>query len=167
MQAYKDGIRSNQLGWHLLVSVLQLGRHITINDLLGDFLLPPLHNFTQTAATRPQLFINFPAFQASLLVEKVNSSLGCQHGVGWMPWNMRSCGFYSASGSPWVLGCLAAHHLISRAWRGRLAAGTGEGWDSPPPHALTLISVSPSLRDLERRFNTLQQSYLSGEWFTV
>lgn len=37
MQAYKDGIRSNQLGWHLLVSMLQLGRHITINDLLGDF----------------------------------------------------------------------------------------------------------------------------------
>lgn len=47
MQAYKDGIRSNQLGWHLLVSVLQLGRHITINDLLGDFHLlfffPILH----------------------------------------------------------------------------------------------------------------------------
>lgn len=41
MQAYKDGIRSNQLGWHLLVSLLQLGRHITINDLLGDFHLPP------------------------------------------------------------------------------------------------------------------------------
>lgn len=39
MQAYKDGIRSNQLGWHLLVSALQLGRHITVNDLLRDFRL--------------------------------------------------------------------------------------------------------------------------------
>lgn len=84
MQAYKDGIRSNQLGWHLLVSLLQLGRHITINDLLGDFHLPPLH-FTQIAATRLQLFINFPTFQASLLAEKVNPCLGCQGGVEWMP----------------------------------------------------------------------------------
>lgn len=52
MQAYKDGIRSNQLGWHLLVSALQLGRHITINDLLGDFHLfffffPILHRLLQ------------------------------------------------------------------------------------------------------------------------
>lgn len=69
MQAYKDGIRSNQLGWHLLVSMLQLGRHITINDLLGDFHLFFFFflHFTQIAATRPQLFINLPAFQASLL----------------------------------------------------------------------------------------------------
>ena len=66
MQAYKDGIRSNQLGWHLLVSVLQLGRHITINDLLGDFRLFFFH-FTQIAATRPQLFINLPAIQVSSL----------------------------------------------------------------------------------------------------
>lgn len=68
MQAYKHGIRSNQLGWHLLVSALQLGRHITINDLLGDFhacfFFP---HFTQISATRLQLFINLPAIQASLL----------------------------------------------------------------------------------------------------
>lgn len=65
MQAYKDGIRSNQLGWHLLVSVLQLGRHITINDLLGDFRL--FFHFTQIAATRLQWLINLCAIQASLL----------------------------------------------------------------------------------------------------
>lgn len=86
MQAYKDGIRSNQLGWHLLVSVLQLGRHITINDLLGDFLLslphPILHRLLQPDHS---CLLIFPAFQESLLAEKANPCLGCQQGVGWMP----------------------------------------------------------------------------------
>lgn len=123
MQAYKDGIRSNQLGWHLLVSVLQLDRHITINDLLGDFHLFSPPHFTQIAATRPQLFINLPAFQASLLAGKVNPCLGCQHRVGWMPWSVRSCWFYSA---PWVLGSLAAHPLVSRtSWGSRNWRGMG------------------------------------------
>lgn len=66
MQAYKDGIRSNQLGWHLLDSALQLGRHITINYLLGDFhLFSPY--IIQIAVTRLQLFVHLPAIQVSLL----------------------------------------------------------------------------------------------------
>lgn len=62
MQAYKDEIRSNQLGWHLLVSVLQLGRHITIYDLLGDFKFffsPVLHRLLQPDRSCLLIFMHF------------------------------------------------------------------------------------------------------------